>query len=347
MIAGRSVGIGHPPYIVAELSANHGGSLQHALDVMAAAKAAGADAVKLQTYTADTMTLDHSGRISAFGRIVGSAAPLRLVSRRRIRRGSGIETFSPRAASSAFRFFRRRSTTARSRCWRMLDVPAYKIASFELIDLPLIRRAAAKAGKPTICRPAWARPQEIAQAVAAVREGGGRDLMLLHCVSGYPTPIEPVEPAPHSAACTRSLLVRLECRIIRWESRWRLPRLRSAPARLKSISRCGARTEDRMQRSPSSPMNFAHWCGAPRRHSSHWEAGALIGPKSSRAKHGSFADRSMLCVTSARAKHSRPKMCAGSARDSVCRRSHLPEIIGKRARYPLARGDRLTWDAVD
>ena len=223
------IGPGEPPYVVAELSANHGGSLSHALAVMEAAKAAGADAVKLQTYTADTITIDHDGpdfRSSRAG--CGTGAVSMSSTTKRIRRGSGTRRCSPRAASSAFRCSRRRSTTPRWTLLEGLDAPAYKIASFEMIDLPLIRRVATT-GKPIIMSTGMGSPEEIAEAVEAFRGAGGRDLVLLHCVSGYPTPVGQSnlrripDSRPNSA-------VRSGCPITRWASRWRSPPSRSAPA---------------------------------------------------------------------------------------------------------------------
>jgi pseudaminic acid synthase len=186
-IAGRNVGPDHPPYIVAELSANHGGSLARALDVLAAAKEAGADAIKLQTYTADTITIDHDGPgFTIEGGLWHGRKLYELYQEAHtpwdwhealFARGRelGIPVFSTPFDDTAVAFLER------------FDPPAYKIASFEMLDLPLVRRVAAT-NRPTIVSTGMASPQEIAETVEAFRAGGGRELILLHCVSGYPTP---------------------------------------------------------------------------------------------------------------------------------------------------------------
>ena len=189
-IGRRQIGPGNPVYVVAELSANHNGSFERAAQIVHAAKAAGADAIKLQTYTPDTITL-RSDR-EAF-RIKGGTlwdgrtlhelyAEASLpwewhVRLQKIAQDVGLELFSSPFDESAVDFL------------ETLKVPAYKIASPELVDLPLIAKAA-RTGKPMIISTGMATSEEIQDALDAARQAGAGDIALLKCTSAYPSPPE-------------------------------------------------------------------------------------------------------------------------------------------------------------
>lgn len=177
-------------FIIAELSANHNGSLETALRTIDAMKDAGADAIKLQTYTPDTITLDSDSELftisqgtlwdrQKFYDLYARAMtpwewhPVLFEHARKL----GMEAFSSPFDQSAVDFL------------SMLDVPAYKIASFEITDVPLIEYAAGK-GKPMIISTGIATFKEIEEAIAACRRAGNNDIILLKCTSAYPAPLE-------------------------------------------------------------------------------------------------------------------------------------------------------------
>jgi pseudaminic acid synthase len=186
-IAGRRIATDEAPYVIAELSANHNGKFDTALQIITEAKRAGADAVKLQTYRPDTITLNSDAedfRIRGGlwdGRTLYDLyqeahmpwewhAPLFEHARK-----LGIAIFSSPFDRTAVDLL------------EDLNAPAYKIASFEAVDLPLIKYVAST-GKPMIISTGMADAAEIEEAINAAREGGCNELAILHCVSGYPAP---------------------------------------------------------------------------------------------------------------------------------------------------------------
>lgn len=186
-IAGRPIGPGHAPYVIAEMSCNHLGSLSRARELVHAAAESGADAIKLQTYTADTMTLPVSG--PGFDIVGGLWDGRRLYELYQeaytpwewhaelfaLANSLGIACFSSPFDASAIELLSK------------LGAPAYKIASFEVVDLPLIARAASE-GKPLVISTGMADLQEIADAVDTAQRAGAGGIALLHAISGYPTP---------------------------------------------------------------------------------------------------------------------------------------------------------------
>lgn len=200
-IDGRRIGPGQPAYVIAELSANHHQSLAEALDLISLAKESGADAAKIQTYTPDTITID-------------SDSPLFVHGHGSLWEGKSLyqlyeEAYTPwewhaemfaHAKNLGITLFSSPFDETAVDLLEKLNAPAYKIASFELVHLPLIRRAA-QTGKPMIMSTGMGSLQEIAEAVEAARDGGCRSLALLKCTSAYPAPPEEanLRRIPHMA----------------------------------------------------------------------------------------------------------------------------------------------------
>jgi len=183
------VGPGHPTYVIAEMSANHGQRFDHAVAILRAAKDAGADAVKLQTYTPDTMTIACTRPEFLIKGTLWEGRNLHDLYREaytpwewqpRLRKAAlelGLELFSSTFDATAIDFL------------ESMDVPAYKLASFELVDIPLIQRMA-KTGKPLIMSTGMASLDEIDEAIRTAREAGATEIALLKCTSAYPAPVD-------------------------------------------------------------------------------------------------------------------------------------------------------------
>src|SRR3974390_1531019 len=342
--AGRRIGAGQPPYVVAELSANHGGSLDRALGVMEAAKAAGADAIKLQTYTADTITIDYDGpdfRIQ--GGLWDGRRLYELYEEAHTPwdwhaalfakgRELGIPVFSTPFDVSAVDFL------------EGFDLPAYKIALFELIDLPLVRRIAAT-GKPVIMSPGMASPEEITESVETFRAAGGGSLVLLHCVSGYPTPVEqanlrriprlatefgcPVGLSDHTLGIDVAIAsVALGACLV--EKHFTLRRADGGPDSSFSLEPNELRALVRGTKAVFDALGT----GAPAR--APVEKGSMAFRRSIYVVRDVGAGESF---TADNVRIIRPGFGLAPR--------ELPKILGRKARRALARGTALTWDAVE
>ena len=186
-IDGRKIGSSFEPFIIAEMSANHNGDINKAYKIIDMAKNCGADAVKIQTYRPDTITIDHkSEEFICKGGLWDGKSLYELYELAHLpwdwheplfkyAKDIGITIFSSPFDNSAVDLL------------EDLNTPAYKIASFEIIDLPLIKYVA-QTGKPMIISTGMANAEEIKEAIDTAEENGCNELAILHCVSGYPAP---------------------------------------------------------------------------------------------------------------------------------------------------------------
>lgn len=187
-IGAREIGSGRPAYIIAELSANHNQDYDHAVRLIHAAKQAGADAIKLQTYTADTITLASDRKeFRVGGGTIWDGRNLHDLYReaytpwdwqprlKKVAEDLGLDLFSSAFDATAVDFLEE------------MNVPAHKLASFELVDLALIQKMA-RTGKPLIMSTGMATVEEIDEALKSARESGATQIALLKCNSSYPAP---------------------------------------------------------------------------------------------------------------------------------------------------------------
>lgn len=343
-IAGRPVGQGHPAYIVAEMSANHLGDFGRANAIVRAAKAAGADAVKLQTYTPDTMTLDSD---KPWFRIEGTLwhgrrlhelyaeaqtpwewhAPLQQTAR-----DLGMDLFSTPFDASAIAFLQK------------LDVPVLKIASFECVDIPLLRLAA-QTGKPMMLSTGMASLAEIEEAVGAVREAGGRELALLKCVSAYPAPATemnlrtiphlanafgtPVGLSDHTLGIAVAVAaVTLGASII--EKHLTLSRADGGPDAAFSLEPEEFRQMVEAIRTAEASMGEVRYRSGEAEEKSRAFRRSLFAVEAVPAG-AFFTEKNVRSIRPADGLHPR----------------HLADILGRRARKDIERGTPLTWDLVE
>ncbi len=185
IIRGRKIGDNQPVYVIAEMSANHNQDFEQAVKIVHAAKKAGVDAVKLQTYTPDTITLDCNNDLFRINGTIWEGKNLYELygeaytpwewqpKLKKIANDLGVDLFSTPFDHTAVKYLEK------------MDVPAYKVASFELVDIPLLRKIA-QTGKPIIMSTGMATIAEIDEAVRTICEAGSSQLALLKCTSAYP-----------------------------------------------------------------------------------------------------------------------------------------------------------------
>ncbi len=343
-IGGRRIGDGAPTYVIAELSANHRQSFEAAERLVHAAADAGVDAIKLQTYTADTITIDAAGPEFRIGSgtvwdgrtlydLYAEAAtpwewhePLQRVAIER-----GLQFFSSPFDRTAVDFL------------SGLDVPAFKIASFEIVDVDLIA-AVARTGKPMIISTGMATLDEITEAVEAARAAGAVDLALLKCTSAYPAPPEeadlltipdmaerfgvPVGLSDHTLGTTVAVAaVALGAAIV--EKHLTLSRADGGPDGSFSLE------PDELRAMVDAIRTTEKALGSVSYEPSSHEVGSRVLRRSlfvvaDVAAGDPFTEANVRSIRPGQGLHTR----------------HLPEVIGRAASRDIARGTPLSWELV-
>jgi N-acetylneuraminate synthase len=343
-IAGRPIGAGHPVYVVAELSANHGQRQDGAVALIRAAKEAGADAVKIQTYTPDTITLRSDREPFRIGggtlwdgrtlhELYGEAyTPWEWQPKlKAIANELGLDLFSSPFDPTSVDFL------------EGMGVPAYKVASFELVDIPLVERVA-RTGKPLIMSTGMATLAEIEEAVSAARRAGAKEIALLKCTSAYPAPPADMNlrTIPHLAEAfgvpvglsdhtlgiaVPAAAVALGASIV--EKHLTLSRATPGPDSAFSLEPAEFKAMVEAIRTVERGLGRVHYGVTAREAASRVFRRSLFVVKDVAAGEVLTEEN----VRSIRPGHGLPP-------------KHLPEVLGRRAARRLEKGTPLTWEVI-
>jgi pseudaminic acid synthase len=342
-IAGRAIGQAHPPYVVCELSANHNGRIERALELIEAAAATGADAIKIQTYTPETLTIAHDTPEFRIRGGLWDGYTLYDLYREAhtpfewhpalVRRAKelGVTLFSTPFDESAVTLLSK------------LDMPAYKIASFEVVDLPLIA-CVARQLKPMIISTGLASRDEIAEAVATARYNGANDIILLHCVSSY--------PASHQQANLRTMADLAQSFGVVVGLSDHTPGTSCAVAAV-ALGACVVEKHFTLRRSDGGPdAAFSLEPGEFRRlvddcRAAWHSLGRVAYERSATERDNIVFRRSLYVVEDVGPGEALTSRNVRSIRPGYgLPPKHLPDVLGRRAARPLKRGDPLRWQDI-
>ncbi len=342
-IAGRSIGPDFPPYIIAELSANHNGQISRAYEIMEMAKKAGADALKLQTYHPDTITFkSDKDEFQIKGGLWDGKSLYELYEWAHMPWDWHKPLFDKARALDITIFSSPFDPTAVD-LLEDLGAPAYKIASFEAVDLPLIRYVAATR-KPMIISTGMADKDEIAEAIAAAKDGGCTQLIVLHCVSGYPAP-----PGEYNLKTVADLAARFD--VLAGLSDHTIDNVSAIAAVAQGACLIEKHvTMDRSSGGPDDsfslePAEFAQLCRDAR---IAWQALGHVNYERTESEKGNAQFRRSLYVV-ANIKKGQPFNVENvrSIRPGFgLAPKHLDNVLGKAAKQDIEAGTALNWDMI-
>ncbi|MEY4250832.1 MAG: hypothetical protein RJA87_2465 [Pseudomonadota bacterium] len=342
-IAGRKIGLAHEPFVICELSGNHNGSLERALVMLEAAAATGADAIKIQTYTPDTITLDHdSPDFRIEGGLWDGRTLYDLYGEAQTPYEWHAALFAKAKQLGVILFSTPFDETAID-LLEGLDAPAYKIASFEVIDLPLIA-SVARRGKPMIISTGMANLAEIGDAVDTALKHGAPGVVLLHCVSAYPAPMDEANVRTVPDLATRfGVISGLSDHT---------PGSAASVAAV-ALGACVIEKHFTLARSDGGPdaafsLEPAEFTALTRDCKEAWRALGKVGYDLLGSEQGNISFRRSLYVV------------ANVAKGEVITRAHvrsirpgfglaprhLDEVLGKVAKRDLTRGEAFSWDMI-
>jgi len=340
----RPIGPGRPVYVVAEISANHNHDFEKAVNIVKAAKEAGADAIKLQTYTADTITIDaRQDHFRVGGGTLWDGKTLYDLYReaytpwewqpklKRVANDLGMDLFASAFDATSVDFL------------DQIGVPAHKVTSFELVDIPLIQKMAAT-GKPLILSTGMATAEEIEEAVVAARKAGARQIALLKCTSSYPAKPEamnlrtipelmrrfevPVGLSDHTMDVAAPVVaVALGACII--EKHLTLSRNTPGPDSAFSLEPAEFKAMVHAVRTAEKALGEVHFgLGASEEKSRAFRRSLFVTADVRQGE--AFTDRNVRSIRPGHGLHTR----------------HLPEVLGRRATRNIERGTPLSWELV-
>jgi pseudaminic acid synthase len=343
-IGERRIGSGRPVYVVAELSANHHQDFDQAVRIVEAAKQAGADAVKLQTYTADTMTIASDREYFRIGGgtlwdgrtlhdlYAEAFTPWEWQPKlKQVANDLGMDLFSSPFDATAVDFL------------EQMNIPAYKLASFELVDIPLIQKMA-RTGKPLIISTGMATVEEIEEAISAARQAGATQIALLKCTSAYPA-----SPDDMNLRTIPELASRFEAPVGLSDHTTGI----AAPIAAVALGACIIEkhlTLSRAMKGPDSafslePQEFKAMVDAVR--TAERALGQVQFGCSAHEASSRLFRRSLFVVQDV---HRGQTLTAENVRSirpgHGLHTRHLPEVLGKRAARDIERGTPLSWDLV-